>query len=192
MRVPQKILILAFALFALSGSSGLPKISLLNGTGSTEISIQQTCQKFGKHYAFPDIRDWRSLRISLTRSACFGSCPDYTVDVDGNGNVRYEGRSCVSTKGIRIAKLPLAEVQTLFDAFRRADFFSLCNIYKEGTVDASSVELKFAYDKWQKHVVDMEDTSGMPDEAAKLPDLIDAATNTNHWIGHPNSKCMSE
>src|SRR5215813_496881 len=36
-----------------------------------------------KHVAFPKIRDWNSLRITLQRSGCFGTCPAYSIHVHG-------------------------------------------------------------------------------------------------------------
>ncbi|MBV9542391.1 MAG: hypothetical protein JO167_14105, partial [Alphaproteobacteria bacterium] len=32
----------------------------------------------------PEIGDWRSLKITLHRSMCFGRCPAYTVIIDGS------------------------------------------------------------------------------------------------------------
>ena len=38
---------------------------------------------------FPDV-DKDKLTISLQRTACFGSCPDYKVTIEGNGHVVFE------------------------------------------------------------------------------------------------------
>jgi hypothetical protein len=94
--------------------------------------------------------------------------------------------------GQRYDRITQEKVKALYYAFRRADFFSLCSSYKEGTVDAPAIELTLAYDRWGKYVGDRADTEGMPLEAAKLPGMIDALTNTAHWIGHPDPKCMYE
>ncbi|MDJ0976915.1 MAG: DUF6438 domain-containing protein [Erythrobacter sp.] len=32
------------------------------------------------------------VKITLQRTACFGSCPDYTVTVDGQGNIEFRTR----------------------------------------------------------------------------------------------------
>jgi hypothetical protein len=44
--------------------------------------------------------DWSSLRIRLSRSMCFGHCPDYTVEITGNGDVIYVGRAYTHISGI--------------------------------------------------------------------------------------------
>jgi hypothetical protein len=46
-----------------------------------------------EHVGFPEIQDWNSLRVTLRRTGCFGSCPAYTLVVYGDGRVHYDGRS---------------------------------------------------------------------------------------------------
>src|SRR5947208_1474873 len=41
----------------------------------------------------------RDLRITLERSTCFGTCPDYKLTVTGDGTVVFEGREFVKVKG---------------------------------------------------------------------------------------------
>ena len=53
---------------------------------------------------FPEIKDWNTLKITLTRGPCFGSCPAYSVEIDGDGTVRYNGKGWVAIEGIDTAK----------------------------------------------------------------------------------------
>jgi hypothetical protein len=52
-----------------------------------------------KTIPFPTIRDWNSVRIALTRTACFGTCPAYRVEIHGDGAVLYEGKNWVALTG---------------------------------------------------------------------------------------------
>ena len=60
-----------------------------------------------------------SDRLSLYLNGCYGTCPQYTITVHGNGLVSYEGKAYVRTEGKRETTLPLEEVQRLFDAAER-------------------------------------------------------------------------
>lgn len=147
---------------------------------------------FGERHAFPSIHNWNSLVIRLERTACEGWCPDYSVEIHGDGVVRYEGRHCVVAKGVRTDQLSQEKVRKLFEAFRKADFFSLRDRYSEGWVDAPGIDLRLKFDQWHWQVFDSNETLGMPGDAAALPDLIDALAGTNRWIGTPGPNCMSE
>ena len=45
---------------------------------------------------FPQIKNWRTLRIILSRGVCFGTCLSYKVEIHGDGTVRYHGYRFVS------------------------------------------------------------------------------------------------
>jgi len=54
--------------------------------------------------AFPEIHDWNTLRITLSRSLCYGRCPVYEVEIHGDGTFLYDGKLNVDAKGKRTAK----------------------------------------------------------------------------------------
>lgn len=55
-----------------------------------------------------------SARLILERSMCYGYCPDYTVEVHGDGQAIYEGRDFVRVRGKRTGRIPQAQVDALF------------------------------------------------------------------------------
>ena len=66
--------------------------------------------------------------ITLQRSTCFGTCPDYTLTISANGDVTFTGRFYVKVKDAK-GKIGLTELRELITAFERASFFSLRNQY---------------------------------------------------------------
>lgn len=146
---------------------------------------------YGIHRAFPDIRDWNSLRLSLTRTRCFGTCPAYSVEIRGDGSVRYQGEGCVAEKGAQTARLARVDIERLLTAFRRADFFSLRDYYMEGSVDDTAVVLSLRYDNHAKRVVDFAETDDMPRPAADLPALMDKIVNSARWVEDSRKACGS-
>jgi hypothetical protein len=93
--------------------------------------------------------------ITLERSACYGTCPDYRVTVHGDGLVQfdtsddhfrgtaaevhleYNGHN-VLLPGPHTARIDPAVVAKLLDRFQAAHFFGLKNEYSYGATDAST------------------------------------------------------
>jgi hypothetical protein len=55
-----------------------------------------------------------SARLVLERTVCFGTCPDYTIEIRGNGQAVYEGRQFVRVHGRVPGRIPQPEVDALF------------------------------------------------------------------------------
>lgn len=68
--------------------------------------------------------------ITIKRSICYGSCPDYTVTIAADGTVTFEGREFVRTKGIAKATISRENLRKLIAAFENAKYFSLNNSYR--------------------------------------------------------------
>jgi Domain of unknown function (DUF6438) len=60
-----------------------------------------------------------------------GCCPAYSVTVDQNGTVIYNGISGVKVRGEKVQSIPIADVRDLVTNFFRIDFFSLQDRYTE-------------------------------------------------------------
>lgn len=64
------------------------------------------------------------LRITLERTSCAGDCPVYTVALDGNGTVTFEGRAHVRQPGRQTRQVAPADVQQLLREAEQAGFFA--------------------------------------------------------------------
>ena len=49
---------------------------------------------------FPKVKDWNSVKITLSRTACYGTCPVYSIELHGDGTVLYSGKSNVAFIGV--------------------------------------------------------------------------------------------
>jgi hypothetical protein len=58
-------------------------------------------------------------------------CPAYSVTLDENGTVVYNGVGCVKERGERIHSISIAHVRDLVADFLRIDFYSLKDRYTE-------------------------------------------------------------
>lgn len=132
---------------------------------------------------FPAITDWSTLRIRLLRTPCLGRCPAYSVEINGDGTVVYEGEHFVAQQGVR-ARISEVAVRRLYDAFVRAEFFWTFDEYRSPVTDFPTTIVTLSFDGRSKTVLDYAGTfEGMPKEIAELEDAIDAAAGTRQWTG---------
>ena len=132
---------------------------------------------------FPQIQDWKSLKISLQRAPCFGSCPAYRVDIHGDGTVVYDGQMYVAIPGIHKAKITDDSVHSLFAAFQKADFFWLLDSYAAPITDNPTKVISISFDGRTKDVKDYVGRAiGMPQVVTELESLIDTTADTKKWV----------
>ncbi len=133
---------------------------------------------------FPEIKDRNSLRISLQRSGCyFGTCPGYTVEVMGDGEVEFTGRSNALVMGQHRSQISMEAVESLLTAFRQADYFSALNSYRARVTDQPTFTTTIEFDGLKKSVTDYVGAlAGMPAVLHNLESTIDSIVGTEKWL----------
>lgn len=143
--------------------------------------------------------------ITLERTACFGSCPVYSVTVRRDGTVSYKGESFVRVKGRRSRRISSSDFQQLADEVCRIGFFGfedeyvLKDKYADGRVfaisDMPSAITTVQAGKLQKSVNSNDDgcRSGVgpdavvigtsPEGLRRLEALIDKISGSAKWVG---------
>ena len=123
------------------------------------------------------------VEMRLSRSVCFGFCPDYTVTINGAGEVRYEGRRFVDAVGVRTATIPRAEVERLLARFDEIGFDNLRESYRGQVTDMPTYTVTLTRNGRTKTVVDYAGTSaGMPRAVRELQQEIDRVARTAQWV----------
>lgn len=79
------------------------------------------------------------VEITLERTACFGTCPIYTVSIFGNGTVTYQGERFVKTLGVQTYDIPVSDVEELVALIYLKNYFSLNERYEVGATDLPTV-----------------------------------------------------
>ncbi|MEO7580852.1 MAG: DUF6438 domain-containing protein [Massilia sp.] len=69
--------------------------------------------------------------VSMRRSACYGSCPVYSIRIEANGDVTFTGEKYVRVKGVHKSTISRDDVARLAAAFRQAQFATLRDKYAE-------------------------------------------------------------
>lgn len=135
------------------------------------------------HVPFPEINDWKSLKITLRRTTCFGACPNYLVEIFGDGTVVYTGYSLVAVEGEQRGHISQDGVKELVDLFRRADYFSLNDKYYANASDGPTYTTSISFDAHSKTVVDYFGAlMHMPHTVTDLEEGIDRIAETAKWV----------
>lgn len=123
--------------------------------------------------------EYDEVTITLERTMCFGTCPDYKVTISGDGTVVFEGRNFVAVEGVQTAKISEEQVQNLVDEFYSTGFFSLRDRYEQQITDLPSQTTSITIDGKSKTVYRY---GFEPQQLAELEDKIDEIAGTEKWI----------
>ena len=137
-------------------------------------------------------RNLRSVSLILKRTACEGTCPVYTVSIQGSGLVEYLGEWHVDVPGPQTGRIPPGRVKDLLKAFEDIHFFDLQDQYFETCTDQPTAIISIAVDGKSKQVSNYfggcEDAKSGPQvDLAKLAEQIDNAAGSGRWV-----KCDAE
>ena len=138
--------------------------------------------------SFPEIRDWSSLRITLSRTMCFGTCPSYSLTVSADGSVVYNGDAYVQYCGEFRGHVPREAVRQLVQLFKRADYFNTFDRYAMNATDGTTFTTSIAFDDKSKSVADYSGLwVGMPEPVSDIEDAVDHLAGPKVWAKAPDA-----
>lgn len=138
------------------------------------------------------VRDSASVEIELSRSACFGTCPAYTLSVRGSGEVTFTGERFVQDSGTTRGSLEPGQLAALLQAFDRANYLGFADSYTpdspacgDASTDHPSVWTAIRFDGKTKRVDHYTGCSDAPAALDALEQAIDSIVGTRRWLGGP-------
>lgn len=169
----------------------------ITAVGSAELRVKGPEVWKDRNARFPPI-DYEHLAITLERSACYGPCPDYRVEIKGTGEVVFtteeeavDGVAAlhrsfqingVLVPGRHVSRISRAELDRLIALFRSARFFGLKDSYRAQVTDSPSYVLTFRSGNSRKQVEDyVGSLVGMPAVVEFLEGEVDRAAGTERW-----------
>jgi len=124
-------------------------------------------------------------RITLARSACFGSCPVYSLTIAGDGTVAYVGEAFVKVMGPASGQMSLSDVQALADQMLHADYFNLSvpvTCPAGIATDASGATTSLTLGERTHTVQDYHGNACAPAVLGELENAIDALADSQQWV----------
>ena len=131
-----------------------------------------------------------SVRVSLERTPCFGSCPVYTVALEGSGTVRFEGRRFVKDTGRTVGTVPPGRVDSLVAELEAAGYFTFADRYGLGesvcepyATDLPTVITEVRVGARAKRVEHDHGCAHPPGSLSALEQRIDEVAGVAKWVG---------
>lgn len=131
-------------------------------------------------------RSTDDLNLTLKRTACFGTCPVYTLSVFGGGSARFEGLAFTDVEGIAESRLSDDQMSAIASEIVSSDFFEYeqddqCIVF---ATDHPSVSLNIRWHGQERHAeMNLGCEKRLPDPIPKLSQRIDEIVDTMQWIG---------
>jgi len=121
--------------------------------------------------------------VTLERTPCFGSSPDYRVRFDADGTAGYHGGRFAPRKGEYRATLALDEFHRLTARFDTLGFFALDSVYSQNVTDLPTYILTASTAGGDRSVRCYG--FGCPKAFHELAALVDTLTDQLHWDSLP-------
>ena len=130
-----------------------------------------------------------AVRITLERGPCFGTCPVYSVTLDGSGAVLFEGRRFVADTGISTARVPPARIDSLVAELTAGGYFDFADRYRAGepgceqyATDLPSVNTEVRAGSRSKRIEHDHGCMEAPQALTTLEGRIDSVAGVARWI----------
>lgn len=126
----------------------------------------------------PAVKKDTSVLLSLQRTACYGACPIYVVEVLGDGLLRFKGERHVKVTEPVELKLEPAALEQLTARVEQTGFAGWNDFTTNDMSDAPTVVLTF-----KGHTVrHYRGDTRAPAELTALEDELDALLGTDRWV----------
>lgn len=123
--------------------------------------------------------------ITLEKTACFGACPVYTLNIYNSGIIELTGKENLPYKGKYCSRLKRAEWTRIRQAYLSGQFFSFKDQYTSRVKDLPSTFVTFRSEGKSKTI---EDYDGAPEELKKLEEMVVRLIETQRWKACRNKR----
>lgn len=124
------------------------------------------------------------MNVRLSRSACYGTCPVYTLTVVADGTVKFNGKEFTETIGRAQGRVDEEQLKALLQEFKVANFFDLDDEYTSGSckTDHPTVSTTLTINGADK-TIEHDKGCDAPDELSALERRIDDIVGSDRWVG---------
>jgi hypothetical protein len=126
----------------------------------------------------------KTLLVRLQRTMCYGTCPAYTVEVDQDGGVWYDGHAHVASCGRSRARLDAAATAALRGAIAEARLSQTADHCCDcvSSTDSPTVLVTVADGNHAQTINDYQGCDSTPARVRTLERRIDEIVETRRWV----------
>ena len=95
-----------------------------------------------------------NIFLSMKRTPCYGTCPQYQVTIFSNGLIKYEGKRFVDKIGCFHSKLSRKKIENIVSLVNKINYFKLDSVYSSNVTDLPSVVTEVLVNRKNHRVVD--------------------------------------
>jgi len=145
------------------------------------------CDTQSVNHHVPEFKKTESLAIRLSRTQCYGHCPEYDVVIYGTGKVEFCGGSFVQEAGRHEKYISVDEVERLYDFIIQSGFNNLNEEYLASVTDNPSHFIEVSNEGYKKSVLEYAGRyADAPKVVFAIQKAIDDTANTSEWLGTPD------
>ena len=85
------------------------------------------------------------ISVTMRRTACYGRCPDYTIEINNDGSAIYTGRRFVTDSGTFIKNIGVAKAMEVIDQFNAYKVDTCKNVYYNRISDLPGLIITVKY-----------------------------------------------
>ncbi len=161
-----------------------------NANASADTVSETAAEPGMKHARHESAMNFSSIRLS--RSACFGKCPVYSVTVHADGRVEYNGERWVVVKGKQQGRADPPGLAALDETLGERRL-PLAVDYRPGreacgkpvTTDLAGATITVEKGDSRRTLYYYGGCPNVPDWLVELADQIDRAAGSHRWTGKP-------
>jgi len=90
--------------------------------------------------------------LSLSKTACFGECPEFTLTIYSNGRAVLDGKRFVKQIGLSEMMITSEEMESLMKTCDDAKLFAMNDEYNERVMDLPTTTLSYKHDGKSKKI----------------------------------------
>jgi hypothetical protein len=117
--------------------------------------------------------------VEVSRSGCMGTCPSYSVRVQADGLVTWDGGGFVEVVGKRKSNIDANIARNLLEEFRTKDFWSYCGDYSRNITDSSGTEITVKLGGKTRTISDYAESG--PKALQELLMDVDRTADSHRW-----------
>ncbi len=116
--------------------------------------------------------------ITFQKTACYGKCPVYSLEIFENGLIKFIGEKNIDKIGKYKKTISKKEIKELINSFVNVNFFDFKDEYTSKKTDLPTTYISFSYNGNYKKIRDYSDA---PKELRKLEKSIEDIVKFENW-----------
>lgn len=119
-----------------------------------------------------------TILFKLETTACYGTCPVYTLEIFSDGETKLTGKQHIDKIGAYKAYLNEERLNSIIESFNQASFFEFKDSYRSLYKDLPTKYISYNKDDKTKTVMAYDN---IPKELTKLIEILEKLVEELEW-----------